>query len=490
MRYKIESIKDEQRYQHTGIMILIKAVRDIFNKAPVYVANSLNQGFFIYFNKKDATPVTASDVERIREKMQEIIYRDLPIEKHWMPCREAVRIWKEEGFDEKARLFEDGDPEQQVIVYELDGYRDYFYSEMLPSTGWLELFEVRPYRNGLLLRHPSRLHPDGIPKYRDDDKLYEAFAESKRMRKALKLDYLADLNKKTDDEIREIIKESEKIQENEIASLAERIVNEDRKLVLVAGPSSSGKTTFAKKLCWHIEKLTNNEPLYLGTDDYFLDREEIPTGDDGEQDFEGLVALDIELFRKQIQMLLAGEKVDIPEFDFIEGRKVFGRRVTQTKNGQIVIIEGIHSFNPALTEGIPAGNKFKVYISPLTRIGIDAHNRLSTTDARLFRRMVRDYNFRGATAASTLRGWPKVRKGENVNIFPYSSMADAVFNSSLVYETSLLKHYAMPLLMGIKPDQPEYEEARRLLDLTNCFKTIELVDEVPQDSILREFIGR
>lgn len=488
MKYVIKDVKSEQIYHHTGIMILIKAINEVYGRTPVSVGNSLNQGFFVYFGDTDK-PLHNSDVEKIRIKMQSIIDADIPIEKNWVKCSEAVDIWRREGFVEKARLFEGGDPDQEVVVYSLGRYKDYFYSEMLPSTGYYELFELRRYKSGLLLRNPCVPHPDSIPPYRDDDKLYEAFAASKKMRKALNIDYLADLNALTDEEVRTVILESETLQKKEIDDIATSIVEAGRRIILIAGPSSSGKTTFAKKLCAKIGELTT-EPLYLGTDDYFKNRADCPIGEDGTPNFEGLDALDLELFNNNMADLLAGKEVDIPEFDFIDGVKKFGKRVTTAKPNQFIVIEGIHSLNEVLTESIPADKKFKVYISPLTRIGIDKHNRISTSDARLLRRMVRDNNFRGTDAVGTIQDWPKVRAGETGNIFPYSSMADIVFNSSLVYETALLKHYARPLLEKITPDLPEYEEARRLLDFTNCFREIEAVDAVPEDSILREFIGK
>lgn len=489
MKYEIDSIKKEQIYQHTGIMILIKAVQDVYGKTSVVVGNSLNQGFFIYLGNTDKQ-LTNSDIDKIREKMNALVAQDIPIVEKWMPNREAVKIWRQNGFTEKARLFEGGDPEQQVVVYELDGYCDYFYSDMLPSTGYYELFELRKYKNGMLLRNPCVPHPDSIPPYRDDDKLYEAFADSKKMRKSFNIDYLADLNEKSDEEVREIIIKSEELQRKEINEIAQKIVDAERRIVLVAGPSSSGKTTFAKKLCAKIGEISGVEPLYLGTDDYFIDRKDLPVLPDGTQDFEGLNAIDLKLFDQHMLDLLAGKEVDIPEYDFIDGVKKYGKRIVKPLKNQTMVIEGIHSLNDALTTSIPASNKFKVYISPLTRVSIDKHNRISTADARMFRRMVRDYQFRDRSAVTTIKDWPSVRAGETNNIFPYSSMADVVFNSSLVYETALLKHYARPLLEEITEDMPEYEEAKRLLDFTNCFREIDLADAVPQDSILREFIGK
>ena len=360
---------------------------------------------------------------------------------------------------------------------------------MLPSAGYINLFELRPYRNGVLLRLPNALHPDSIPDYRDDDKLYDAFAVSNKNRKKTGIRYLSDVNDRIHEGLtNELIASSESMQNRQIREFAQTIVCEGKQIVLIAGPSSSGKTTTAKRLCEAIAEITE-PPLYLGTDDYFVERRDTPLGEDGEPDFEGLGALDLELFNTQMEDLLLGREVDIPEFDFIEGRKIFGRRITSLNEGQILVIEGIHSLNDILTQNIDRSMKFKIYISPLTQIGIDRHNRVSTADARLLRRMVRDNQFRGYSAEATLNIWHKVRAGESVNIFPYSSSADVVFNSSTVYETNMLRTFAEPLLEAIGEDSAQYEEAQRILNFIKFFEKIENTEAVPDNAILREFIG-
>jgi uridine kinase len=310
------------------------------------------------------------------------------------------------------------------------------------------------------------------------------------MRKYTGIDYLADLNERirkgsTD----EIISASEWLQSRQLEEFAESVVEEHKKVVLIAGPSSSGKTTTAKRICAEIGRLTGQDPLYLGTDDYFVERKDSPIGPDGKPDFEGIACLDLKLFNQQMEDLLAGREVDLPEFDFYEGTKVFGKRITTLKKNQILVIEGIHSLNDVLTEKIPRKDKFKIYISPLTQIGIDRHNRISTADARLLRRIVRDNQFRGYSAEVTLELWPKVRAGESVNIFPYSSSADVVFNSSTVYETNMLKTFAEPLLEAIPESSPQYDEAQRILTFMKYFDKMESTDAVPDNAILREFIG-
>jgi uridine kinase len=310
------------------------------------------------------------------------------------------------------------------------------------------------------------------------------------MRKVTGINYLADLNKKIHEgETDDIIRASEELQSKQLEEFADMIVKGGKRIVLIAGPSSSGKTTTAKRLCEAIAAKTC-EPLYLGTDDYFVERDQTPLGPDGQPDFEGVGTLDLKLFNKQMEDLLAGREVDIPEFDFIVGSKKFGKRITRLEEGQILVIEGIHTLNDILTENIPKDWKFKIDISPLTQMGVDRHNRISTADARLLRRMVRDNQFRGYDAERTLELWPKVRAGESVNIFPYSSSADIVFNSSTVYETNLLRTYAEPLLKAIPESSEQYTEAQRILNFLQYFEFIDSADAVPQNSILREFIGK
>ena len=484
--FVIRDFVDERKYHNTAILIYLKAVNEVMGNINVRIGNSLNQGYFTYTD----VHLTPTDINKIRRRMESLIAKDIEIVAEHPTMQRAMDKWASLGFKEKARLLIGQDPDDTIEIANLDGYRNCMYTKVLPSTGYVDLFELRPYRQGMLLRLPNALHGHKIPAYRDDDKLYDAFAESKRMRKATGVDYLADLNEliragRTD----EVIAASEWHQSKQLKEFAEQIVEQGKKIVLIAGPSSSGKTTTAKRICEEISKMTC-EPLYLGTDDYFVERTDSPIGPDGKPDFEGLACLDLELFNRQMEDLLAGKEVDLPEFDFLTGEKKFGHRITSLKPGQIVVIEGIHSLNDVLTAHIPAEHKFKIYISPLTQMGVDRHNRLSTADARLLRRMVRDNQFRGYNAEATLDAWPKVRAGESVNIFPYSSSADVVFNSSTVYETNLLRTYAEPLLRAIGEDSPGYAQAQRILGLLKFFAPIESADAVPENSILREFIGK
>ena len=487
--FKITTFTEERAYHNTAILVYLKAVKSIFENADVTIGNSLNQGYYSYINL-GGRRLTTLDINRIRDRMNSIIEKDYEVVIEHDTVEHAIKKWYSLGYPEKARLLEFRAPDATVDIVNLHNYRNCMYTVMLPSSGYINLFDIRPYRNGLLLRLPNALHGHTIPKYRDDEKLYEAYAETTRMRKHTGLSYLADLN----EQIRagnadDVIRASEWLQTKQLEEIAARIVEEGRRVVLIAGPSSSGKTTTAKRLCAEIGKLTEEEPLYLGTDDYFVEREDSPIGPDGKPDYEGLDCLDMDLFNDQMEALLDGREVDMPEFDFIEGKKVFGKRITKLRKNQLLVIEGIHSLNDVLTENIERKDKFKIYISPLTQLAVDRHNRLSTADARLLRRMVRDNQFRGSDAEKTLESWPKVRAGESVNIFPYSSSADVVFNSSTVYETCLLKTYAEPLVSAIPETSEQYPEALRILAFMKYFEKIESSEAVPDNSILREFIG-
>lgn len=487
--FRITTFTEERAYHNTAILIFLKAVKSAFEHADVTIGNSLNQGYYAYVNL-DGAQFTTSDIHKIRDKMEKIIDHDTEIVIEHYTAAEAAEKWRSLGYPEKARLMEGRPADEDVEIAELHNYRNCMYCKMLPSSGYVNLFDLRPYRNGLLLRLPNALHNHTIPPYRDDDKLYEAYADCRRMRKNTGISYLADLN----EEIRNgnaegIIRASEWHQSKQLEEFAKNVLQGHKKVVLIAGPSSSGKTTTAKRLCAEIGRLTGVDPLYLGTDDYFVEREDSPIGPDGKPDFEGLDCLDLRLFNRQMEDLLAGREVDIPEFDFVKGTKVFGKRITTLGDNQVLVIEGIHSLNDVLTENIPRSDKYKIYISPLTQIGIDRHNRISTADARLLRRIVRDNQFRGYNAELTLEMWPKVRAGESVNIFPYSSSADVVFNSSTVYETNMLKTFAEPLLEAIPGSSPQYEEAQRILTFMKYFDKIESTDAVPDNAILREFIG-
>lgn len=474
-------------YQRSVSFIYLKAVHDVLGDVRVVIENSLNKGLFTQI--KSTAPLSASLVEKIEIRMKELVKADLPFIRQSFGKEEALKILSRGDHEEKRKMLLHDKGALKVPIYSLDGFMDFFYGQMAPSTGYIRIFELRKYRNGVLLRFPAPQEPDRLPPYRDDKKLYQAFGESKKWGDLMGISYVDELNQKIESgEYKEIIQVSEALHEKKIASIADQIRKEKKQMILITGPSSSGKTSFAKRLC--IQLMVNGQkPLYLGTDDYFVERHQTPKLPNGEPNFEDLEALDVELFNDNMNALLAGEEVDLPTFDFLLGTKVFGKRNTRIKKGQPIVIEGIHGLNQALTSKIPESAKFKIYISPFTQLNIDNHNRIPTTDARLLRRMVRDFQFRGHSAQSTIGQWPKVRAGEDKNIFPYNGEADVLFNSAVLYEISVLKKYAEPLLQAVTPEDEAYSEAVRLLKFLRFFKTVEDDSIIANNSILREFIG-
>ncbi len=474
-------------YQYSLSLLYIKAVKDCIGDVRVEIQNSLNKGLYTEIKTPDL--LTEDQVKSIEQRMRELVEKDIPFAKGSADVEEGIEILKEEGLVEKIRLLDENKDLKKITFYSIGGYKDFFYGLMVPSTGYVKYFELKKYRRGVLLRFPHPSNPDEIPPYIDEKKLYQAFGEQTRWDKLLDVNFVADLNEKIESgEYRELIQLSEALHEKKIAEIADMIKQQGKRIVLIAGPSSSGKTTFARRLCIQL-KVNGLNPLYLGTDDYFVEREETPLDENGEKDFENLGSLDIELFNKDMNALLAGQTVDLPTFDFMTGHKMYGRRITSISKEQPIVIEGIHALNERLTTYIPKEEKFKIYISPLTQLNIDSTNRIPTTDERMLRRMVRDNLYRGHNAQSTIASWPKVRKGEDKNIFPYSNEADVFFNSYHVYEIAVLKKYAEPLLEQITPDESEYAEAKRMLDFLRFFKTIEDDSIIINNSIIREFIG-
>ncbi len=474
-------------YQHSLSLIYLKAVMDVLGDLSVEIENSLNKG--LYTEIKTPEPITEEQIAAVEQRMHELVKADLPIVREVYSRQEAIEIWGSYNYPEKSRLLEHAEDVETAKFYTLEGYRNFFYGLMTPSTGYVEHFELRKYRRGVLLRFPHPSHPDRIPAFEDDKKLYGAFGEANKWQHLLDILYLEDLNEKIrHGEAKDLILLSEALHEKKIAEIADRITKEKRRIILIAGPSSSGKTTFARRLCVQL-RVNGLQPLYMGTDDYFVERCDTPLGEDGKPNYENLDALDIDLFNDNMNRLLAGEKVDLPEFDFLEGKKKYGRRITSIRSNQPIVIEGIHALNDILTEKIDEEQKFRIYISPFTQLNIDVHNRVPTTDARMLRRIVRDYKFRGHSAAQTIALWPKVRTGEDVNIFPYNGRADVLFNSALVYELSVLKKYAQPLLEAVGPEEEECSEAVRMLKFIRFFDVIDEEQYIPNNSIMREFIG-
>ncbi len=474
-------------YQYSLCLIFLAAFRNVVGHRKVTIDNSLNQGLYIGVDRvEELDDEKTAAVER---EMRRIVEEDLPIEYTEVTREEGLRIMAEDERECSIRRIRHLSPARKLKYYRLDGYLDYFYGLMVPSAGYIEYFELKRYKDGLLLRFPLSSAPKEIPAYKDQKKLYGAFKEQSRWDELLRVDFVPELNEKIESgAYKDLIMTSEALHEKKIAEIADQIVSSGKRIVLIAGPSSSGKTTFAQRLRIQM-RVCGQESIYMGTDDYFVEREDTPRDENGEPNYEDLDAIDIDLFNRNMNDLLNGKEVDLPTFDFITGHKVFGKRMTRLHPHESVVIEGIHGLNEKLTSLIPKDEKFKIYISPLTQLNMDEHSRIPTTDERMLRRMVRDYQFRGHSAQMTIDEWPKVRAGEDVNIFPYSDEADVLFNSYHIYEISVLKKYAEPLLSWIGPDEPEYAEAQRMLAFLRPFSTIVDDSVIVNNSIIREFIG-
>ena len=474
-------------YQSTLTLLYLKAIHDVMGKnVTVTIANSLSKGLFTVIHAGNVTDDLAKEIE---ERMHELVEENLEIREEYVDRDTAIELLKDAKDKKSVDLLNTASDLKNVYVITLADEKMMTFVHALPSTSHVPFFEVRRYRNGLLLRFPHPNFPDQIPPYEEQKLLYDAFSEETQWEKLLKVSFASDLNRMIEkDESKDLIMLSEALHEKKIAMIAEQIQSAKKRIILIAGPSSSGKTTFAKRLCIQLKVIGLN-PLYLGTDDYFVNRDEMIPDENGKLDFEALEAVDLHLFETQMNALLHGEKVDLPEFDFITGKKVFGKRITSIDASQPIVIEGIHGLNPQLTEGIDDSEKFKIYISPLTQINLDAHHRIPTTDARMLRRMVRDNRTRGRDGAVTISSWPSVRHGEEKYIFPFNKEADVFFNSQCVYELAVLKKYATPLLEKVQPDQAEYAEAQRMLQFLSCFASIDDDSIIANNSIIREFIG-
>ncbi|MEE3362588.1 MAG: hypothetical protein VZQ84_03395 [Anaerovoracaceae bacterium] len=476
-----------QTYQHGLTMMYLYCIEKVIGRVRVEIQNSLNKGIYTeIFTEK---PVTAQQIDEIEKAMKQLAKDDVPFETVYLDRRETEKFLKEADLQEKLRLVESMPKRNRFKEYKLNDFGNFFYDIMPPTTGYIKVFSLRKYKKGVLLRFPYMDDPGKLPKYVDRKYMYDAFEQAKEWQEILGIHYAIDLNDKNRaGEMGQIILLSEALHQKRIVEIVKNIIEQKKRIILVAGPSSSGKTTFAKELCIHL-RVNGVKPLYLGTDDYFLNRVDTPLDENGEPNFEDLEALDVDLFENNMNALLEGKEVDLPRYDFLSGKKVFGERITTVPEGQPIVIEGIHALNGALTEHIADKWKYKIYISPLTQLNIDAHTRIPTTDMRMLRRIVRDYKYRGHSARETIREWPKVRAGEEKNIFPYGAEADDFFNSIHIYEMGVLRKYAQPLLEQVTPDDREYCDAKRLLRLLDFFDTIEDDDMIVNTSILREFIG-
>ncbi len=475
-------------YLRSLIFLFVKACHDVIPNCQVRVEHSLGDG--LYSELMAEEPIDEEEVEAIENRMRQLVEKDVPIKKYKMPIEDALDIFKKAGMQDKVRLLKYR-KEEYINIYELDGMKNYFYGYMVPSTGYLRWFKLRFYLPGIILQHPSKTNPTYIAPYREQPKLSSIFRESNRWAQILGIPDVGALN----DCIRsgksgEVIRIAEALHEKKIAQIADIIYkdSEQLRIILIAGPSSSGKTTFAQRLI--VQLMVNGlKPISISLDDYFLDRDKTPLGEDGKPNFEALEAIDLKLFNQQLTRLIQGKEVILPKFNFQTGKREYRNYPIKIEKDQPIIIEGIHGLNEHLTASIPKENKFKIYVSALTQINLDNHNRISTTDTRLLRRIVRDSWSRAADAKKTISIWPSVMKGAQENIFPYQEEADIMFNSALVYEIPVLKKYVVPLLKQIKIQEPEYIKANHLLKFLEYVEPIDDERDIPLTSIIREFIG-
>lgn len=486
----ITSSSGMRTYVRSLFFILVKAVEELYPQGSISLEHPISKGYFCKLHI-DRT-IGLDDVQRIKQKMQEIIAADIPYTRTESHTEEVVRLFEKRGMMDKARLL-DTYGQLYSYYYQLGDTIDCYYSSLVPSTGYIRLFDIVKYYDGLLLRIPSRENPTKLEEVVKQEKMLEVFQEYHRWNQILGISTVGDLNVACNHgHATDLINVSEALQEKKIAQIADEITHRNQdgqrvKLVLISGPSSSGKTTFSKRLS--IQLMTNGlKPYPISLDDYFVNRNDTPLDENGKHDFESLYAVDLPFFEEQLTTLLNGGEVELPRYNFTTGKREMSGKKLRIDEHMILIIEGIHALNPALTPHIPNENKYKVYVSALTTILLDNHNYIPTTDNRLLRRIIRDYKYRNYSAEETIARWPSVRAGEEKWIFPYQENADAMFNSALLFELAVLKDYVEPVLRKVPNRCPEYSEAHRLLRFLNYFVSVQ-DKELPPTSLLREFLG-
>jgi len=474
-------------YRRSLYFVMAKAIYELFPETILKIEISISNG--IYCELENKPSLSKSDLNKLKIRMQEIIDADYKIKKHKLKKEKVLEIIAQENCAFRRELLEQQDKDYYTL-YELDGYYDYFYYNMVPSTSYLKKFGLHLRIPGFVLLFPKFFTNKELPKFKEQPKLANVFLEYERLGKILGVNNVAELNQCIEaNEYNELIRIAEALHEKKIAEIADRIKSgmPRNKIILIAGPSSSGKTTFTHRLSTQL-KINGLRPVQISGDNYFVNRENTPLDENGEPDFESIEAINLELFNNHLLQLIQGEEVELPKFNFEKGIRENSGKFLKLDDDQPILIEGIHGLNDIMTEVIPQDLKFKIYISALTQLNIDCHNRIPTTDTRLIRRVVRDNQYRGLSAADTLNLWQSVRRGEEENIFPYQENADVMFNSALIYELSVLKNYVEPLLKQIDKTNKNYHQAQRLLEILSNFKAIP-DNEVPFTSILREFTG-
>lgn len=497
MHYRVYNSKDvefldmtsssgSRAYTRTLFFVLCKAVQDIYPNTDVVIDIPVSNGFYV--DIRLGRPVVEEDVNILRRRMQEIIDAKMPIRRYMVPTEDAIALFQEKGDVEKVKLLKTSGS-IYTTYYKIGEYVDFYYGTLLTNTSGLYLFGLEKYYDGMLLRIPSLKNPDVLGEMTKQDKMFDIFKEHHRWQDILGIRTVGDFNQAIDaGHATDIINISEALQEKKIAKIAEDIANRQGvKLVLLAGPSSSGKTTSCKRLS--IQLAVNGlKPLQISLDDYFVDRDRTPKDDNGEYDFESIYALNLDLLNEQFNALFRGEEVELPKYDFPSGKSVKSGKKLKMEPNNVLVVEGIHALNPELTAHIPQEQIYRVYASALTTILLDNHNYIPTTDNRLLRRIIRDYKYRGVSAQETIHRWPSVRTGENKWIFPYQENADAMFNTAMLYELSVIKMQAEPLLQQVPENCEEHAEAYRLLKFLKYFKGIPY-NNLPPTSLLREFLG-
>ena len=497
MHYRVYNSKDvefldmtsasgSRAYTRTLFFVLCKAVQDIYPNTDVVIDIPVSNGFYV--DIRLGRPVVDEDVNILRRRMQEIIDSKMPIRRFTVPTEEAIALFQEKGDVEKVKLLRTSGS-IYTTYYKIGEYVDYYYGTLLTNTSQLYLFGLEKYYDGMLLRIPSVSNPDVLGEMTRQDKMFDIFKEHHRWQEILGIRTVGDFNQAIDvGHTTDIINISEALQEKKLAKIAEEIASRKGvKLVLLAGPSSSGKTTSCKRLS--IQLAVNGlKPLQISLDDYFVDRDKTPKDENGEFDFESIYALNLDLLNEQFNALFRGEEVELPKYDFPSGKSVKSGKMLKLEPNNVLVVEGIHALNPELTAHVPEEQIFRVYASALTTILLDNHNYIPTTDNRLLRRIIRDYKYRGVSAQETIHRWPSVRAGENKWIFPFQENADAMLNTAMLYELSVLKMQAEPLLQQVPENCEEFAEAYRLLKFLKYFKGIPY-NNLPPTSLLREFLG-
>lgn len=485
--FDITSSYGHLMYTRSVYFILHKAVKDILpSKVKLKILHSISGGKYCELDNLDQ-PLDQRVVSLLYKRMKEIVDSDLPFERMELPTQEAVQLFKQEGLDDKHELLRHR-TRIYTSIYKLGNTVNYYFGNLVPSTGLIHLFGLELYESGMLLKAPQQNHPTTLSHTHEVPKLFSVYQDYKKWANLIGIPYVYNVNSKIiEGKIQDTILISESYQEKVLAQLADQIHERQSKVVLISGPSSSGKTTSCKRLSVQLGIL-GYDPVQISVDDFFVEREDTPKDEKGEYDFESIDAIDLRLFNDTLKRLLQGEEVPLPTFDFTLGKKMWKGNIIRLKPNSVLVIEGIHCLNPRLTEQIEESIKFKIFVSALTCISIDRQNPIPTTDNRLIRRIIRDYNYRGYSARETISRWPSVRRGENRNIFPFQENADAMFNTSLICEMGVLKQYAIPILTAVPENCVEFAEAYRLQKFLSYFKDIP-EEKIPGTSILREFVG-